>query len=342
MIRKVVYLLIAALLTSGLAAPALSQNVSDEIERERLACLTDDAALLPKLPPLSVDDRRRARLRLQLEFTRPEAAPNVKILRASGEAALQERILRYVESYRLPCLRNNDRRILAIQEFDVAAQRGPMLIVPTTRTLPPCFEHPKVGPHLPDWIFERDSNLRKSVIRLSIRFVGDGSQAPVVTVLASNASPSLLRIVENYVKEHYRMPCRTADDPDVVAEQVFAIDLSTNQSQFGWSRKVVPLGEFLGMVEGLERYDAFFDLNAMDCPFDLWFTLWQPLEKSNRIYDVEMKADEFNADRQLLVQWLKALPLKLGKPAVADQLLGTGFKISVPCGILDLSSSKTS
>lgn len=334
MIRKVVCLLIAALLTSGLAAPALSQSVSDEFERERLACLTDDAALLPKLPPLSADDRRRARLRLQLEFTRPDAAPTVKTLRASGDADFQERVLRYVSSYRLPCLRANDRPILAIQEFDLAAQRGVPIPTPSLAPEDVCLSPVGPPPMRPDLLSEGQGVLPSMALRVQLRFYGDGSNPPEVSVLASNATPRLQRQFINHLKT-YRLACRKTGDPDLIVSQGFQISFSDSRSP--WPREKVPLGDFLGMVDGIENINSYFDLNSMGCPFELDFTLWQPAMKRNEIADPNRKSNPFSMDRVPLRDWLASLPIKIGKPSASEHLLGTGFKISVPCGVLDLS-----
>ncbi len=317
---------------SLLALPCAAQTQDTmRLPSDRLACLVRPTKL-PQAKPQHEYDRRTGFMRVKLRFTQADAPPQVEMLHAMADPAMQSEVQRYLRGYRLPCLSANDPAVEAVQEFDLATQRvdGEVAPLASETFAKQCVVLPPEPLTLKSSTYLRKT---RNVMRASIRFEGDGQQAPTVNFAFSNGDASLENLVRNHISR-YRMPCRTATDPVYESTQSFHF-YRGDVSRSVLKRDEFTMQEYLASVTDNTKLTGHFDLNTMACPFQVNVMLQQPF-LANAITEI----GEPNPNRAPLLQWMAKLPLKfMVDKDQAQDLFGTQIKVSLPCSVLKLDPS---
>lgn len=313
-------------LAGFLCALAAQAQAAPPDERKTLGCLVkggaalqfDAAALQPDAKGLPTY------VRLRLLFEHPDRAPAAEVLASTATEGFREAVLAHVAGYRLPCL--GERPLAAVQEFqlapDLLPQGGPLLVVrgPATSDRQ-CIRKP------PSFYYQAEPRVVERLL-MEMTYSGDGDSPPTVKVVRSTGGDDFIRaMLKN--SEEQRQPCRRASDWPLREEVLVRVSMAgTHPAQFKKQR--VPLAEFLSYMKDADDERVFFDLDTMQCPFALRWTLHEPWGR-NMVREVEGD----NPNRAGLIEWLKNLHSGL-KPDSMQQLLGASLLIDVPCGRLNL------
>jgi hypothetical protein len=159
-------------------------------------------------------------VKVRVEFTAPDAPPNVTILE-SAESELDEAVKKFVSRYRMPCM-HPGTPIHAEQAFmfkPVDERRMAELAACVTK-LP--FARDK--PNYPE-------GTNGGRVRIAAKFTGPDSP-PKVFVLETSGNAKLDEAVVLYVSNNYRAPCMRPEDAPFDAEQDFAF-ISDSPTTFG-------------------------------------------------------------------------------------------------------------
>ncbi|OWQ45203.1 hypothetical protein CDL60_20925 [Roseateles noduli] len=321
-----------ALLSWAIAGSAMAAagatDVSPPSPAQSLSCLQRPEQQ-PKFPALGNYDRTGGFARVKLKFVAPDQAPEVQLLTNSLREDMLDVVTRYVDRYRLPCLQPTDGTVSAVQEFEFSnTQKAPLPLAPDETTprgrLDHCYLRPK---H--DMIFNGLSVGREvNNVVITMTFSGDGEQPPEVKVLHQQAVPRAVDTVVDWARAS-RMPCRKADDPPLVLQQMFRLYPPGLQRQV-LKVEQVNLVDFLAMTENPHAEGVRFDFNTMACPFNVNYTMYGPT-LPNEVTDGEKKPD-----RAIFIDWLSRQNLKYSSAKQARALFGEDLQIRVPCGELNL------
>jgi hypothetical protein len=322
---------LALLVLSG-AASAMSIRPDAQAE-ETLKCL-QRSDKPPKLTDKVQERGANGFMRFKLRFERADAAPVVEKLTTNADDEMVDEVLRYIVSYRLPCMRSGQAPINVVQEFTFDALASPegkplRWTMASADKVPDgateyCLSRP--GSSITFTPGRRDSGIAQVLV--DVLFTGDGQQPPELKVFYSNASEAVERKVLAYMAE-YRMPCRKAGDPPVTFESVFRGVIDDSADVF-FGQRQLPLGHFLSMVRGISKERVRFDFSTMSCPFSVLLGYRQPIRTNNAtsVGPQDLNRTEFMA-------WLGGLHFDV-KPNVSRSLFGQDLVIDVPCGVLDL------
>jgi len=318
------------------ALAAHAQAVPDERPAQLLGCLAKRASP-PRFPQESLGDTRAVStwMRVKLSFERPDAPPRVDVLANTATEAMQDEVLGYLKSYRLPCLTASDGTVVAVQEVQFTrefvtpsdappkVEVSPLLPLPAV-TEAPCIVMPRhqVGYDTQGMTNLTDNLVTKTLVRL--RFAGDGEQPPEVEVLYTNAGTRSVALIQEYARQ-YRAPCRTADTRPYVVEQMFAVT-SRGAKPSSFRYPVVSLEKFLRSVSDGKSLQASFDFDTMACPFRVTWTLRRP-----HLPNVARVKGAVDPNRLEFLRWLASLDLTLDERA-AERLFDESMGIDVPCG----------
>lgn len=324
----------AGLLWAAWIGAAQAITVLPDESGQTIQCLTKAAGPLP----VSEQQMRESRgdhatyLRVKLAFDRPDQAPKVEVLANTVNEVVHDEVLKYLASYRLPCL--GVRTVEAIQEFHfspLGTAEGKPLRAAAMASDPVgnCLIMPKRNPDVPNLGSRYAGTVSK--VFIEARFDGGGQIGPQTKIIYSDAPAALSDEVLAYLAD-YRMPCRRAGDKPFAFRQrfTFAYD-ETKPAHFKTSQ--LSLQQFLGSVQGWRERPAFFDLASMACPFQVEWTAMKPIE-TNEVRELGPS----DPNRAEFLAWLRTMELKLN-PKLTKQLLGETLVIDVPCGKLDLQPS---
>jgi len=318
------------MLIAGLGLPAQALTaLPDEAATNALQCLKRREQP-PKFPPEELARKltKLGFLRVKLSFDRPDRAPKVEIMANTASEQMQNEVLDYLSSYRLPCMKTEQGPVSAVQEFvfdALASPEGkPLRLTEDGTKTASCLVMPRQAPVPPMRSLDRGP----VQVLIEARFAGTGTQAPEVKILFTNASLSVEGMVLDYLAE-YRMPCRSEGDKPYAFEQQFTFNPSGEQP-VTFKDSQMPLGRFLSFMKDIANEQAYFDLTSMACPFRLNWTFMQPI-RPNRVS--ELGARDLN--RTEFTAWLSELKMPLPERQ-SRQLIGSSIVIDVPCGVLDL------
>ncbi|MDC8770368.1 hypothetical protein [Roseateles albus] len=315
------------------AARAITVLPSDE-GGQAIQCLTRAAGPLPVSEQLMRENRgdHATFLRVKLSFDRPDQAPKVEVLANTVNEAVHDEVLKYLASYRLPCL--GSQAVVAIQEFHFSplgtAEGKPLRAAALTSDLVRnCLVMPKRNPDAPNLGPKYAGAIAKIFIQAS--FDGDGQVGPQTKIIYSDAPGALENEILAYLAD-YRMPCRNSGDKPFAFRQRFLFSYDgTKPAHFKTSE--LSLKQFLGSVQGWQERPAFFDFASMACPFQVEWTAMRPVE-SNGVRELGSS----DPNRAEFLAWLRNMELTLN-PKLTKQLLGETLVIDVPCGKIDLQPS---
>jgi hypothetical protein len=272
-------------------------------------------------------------MRVKLEFRQPDQAPVVEILANTAQAAVHDKVLKYLSQYRLPCLGANGDGgpVIATQEFHFDplgdADGKPLRLVGiASDPARACLVMPKWGPEAPKFV---GSGIAKVLIEAS--FTGDGASAPEVKILHSDNRKAERSVLENLAE--YRMPCRKTGDKPFTFRQNFTYAVGEAQAA-KFTEPLMALPRFLGSVRGIKQQSAYFDFSTMGCPFRVQWELRRPVQDN----DARTEGAP-NPNRAEFLAWLQGLELDLSAKQTRA-LLGESVLLDIPCGVLDLRPSE--
>jgi len=302
-----------------------------------------DEQLMSCLVPKSVDVhpigypareeamRTEGSVRVRMEFAGPVDAPKVDILFSSGES-FEKAVRSHVDGYRLPCMPSGHAPVVAVQEFAFDPRGGakvhwsePWETAPTSpgKCQPSGLDSSSL--RYPTW---RSINRPVSVL-VRMRF-DRPDDAPRAEVLNAKDLPSEYfaeEVIEAVRK--LRLSCAPSRRWPVTAIQIYRFRQNTDRVSL---LNDLPLAKFLGSVRDVDDHKVRFDLSSMGCPFDVELRLYQPYAR-NGVGEV----GQTNPNRAAFLTWLSTLSLRIPDETL-NQVLGDTMRISVPCGVLDLTS----
>jgi hypothetical protein len=324
-------LLAAFLVLAGALGAASAQTDSTPLTpAQSLSCLQRPAAAL-EFPQRHRYDRGAGYLRVRLQFERPDAEPKVEVLANTAREDMQDRVFRYLSSYRLPCLQPQDGVVAAVQEFNFTnTDVQPLPLPDTMRRHSFCLVMPRE-----DMRPVKMDGREVQHVALVALFSGDGSQETEVKVLHSTAKPHLEEEAVERLKR-YRMPCRTGTEGIQAMRQNFAF-VPTGYRRYVLARQALPLVEFLGMTQGAQQLKASFDFNTMSCPFNVNYTIYGPA-----LPNEVTAGGKRDPNRVLFLKWLQERQLKFDSDKQANELFGQTLQIQIPCGGLQLDPEPSS
>ena len=324
-------------LALALAPPAAQAQTAlpDETGTAALQCL-QRRATPPAFPAEELRRHRSAHgyLRVQLVFSQADREPVVKVLANTASEAMQDAVMDYLRSYRLPCMNPAFGPVSAVQEFAFDALASPEG-KPLRQTDQGPDGNPKACIVMPRTGLEwSGGRLQRGtvVVRIEARFAGPADQPPAVKVVSSDASGATESAVLDYLAA-YRMPCREAGDKPYAFEQTFMFT-PNGTPRAAFKERQLPLGQFLGFMKNATAEQVFFDFNSMACPFQLDWTIWQP-QSANTVRQIGKP----NPNRAEFTAWLAALQMDLPERR-AKQVFGDRIVIDVPCGALDFREAR--
>jgi hypothetical protein len=316
--------------------PAKAQPLdlqSGALEEQLMSCLTlkaSDAQVIG-YPAREEAMRTEGSVRVRMEFTGPGDAPNVDVLFAST-ASFEEAVRSHVRAYRLPCMPSGHAPVVAVQEFAFDPRGGPKV----HWSEPWETEPMSAGGCQPSGLDSRSvrypswtSTNRPVNVFVRMRFDGPG-EAPRAEILNAKDLPSKYFAEEVTEAVHeIRLSCAPSRRWPVTAIQIYRFTRDTDRVSV---LKDLTLAKFLGAVREVDAHKVRFDLSSMGCPFDVELRLYQPYAR-NSVGEVGQP----NPNRAAFLTWISTLSLGIPDETL-NQVLGDRMRISVPCGVLDLTS----
>ncbi|CAN5160097.1 hypothetical protein BH11PSE10_BH11PSE10_08910 [soil metagenome] len=306
----------------------------DEAATNALQCLKRRERP-PQFPALDLERKLSTQgfLRAKLSFDRPDGAPKVEILANTANERMQDEVLDYLGSYRLPCMKPGQAPIIAVQEFvfdALASPEGkPLRLTDESPKVAACLVMPRQAPVPPRNSLDRG----QTQVMIEARFAGAGAGAPEVKIVFSDASNAVKKMVLDYLAE-YRMPCRVEGDKPFAFQQHFFF-APENESKVAFKESQLPLRRFLPYIKGVAAEQVYFDFGSMACPFQVEWIFMQPVSPNEvrQLGSRDLNRTEFSA-------WLAGIQLAVSEHQ-GRQLLGSSIVIDVPCGVLDLRKKPT-
>ncbi|HEY4081128.1 MAG TPA: hypothetical protein VGM81_10545 [Burkholderiaceae bacterium] len=310
------------------AGAAQAQEATD------LRCMTRPEKL-PKYPQRDQEKGLSATFRVQMNFTRPDRAPEVNFLFLSGSQAMQDEVEAYAAGLRLPCLPPG-RTISIVQDYSfktkiAEAEVGEAVALRNNSSrhseLASCLRTAprRISPMIDQQTGSMIKKKQSGNVLVQVRFMrGDGP--PEVRVLYDSGPHSFTNDVLETLSE-YRIPCMHEGDEPYEFQQQFSLN-DGNQTDHAFND--AGLVSFLKAVKNVDAKHVNFQLDTMACPFKVVWKMYMPA-MPNDVREVGRP----NPNRAAFLNWLEGLSLNLGKETF-EQLLGQSMVITVPCGSIEL------
>jgi hypothetical protein len=328
--------LAAALAVAACTAAGAQTTIVEPGAAQR--CLTRGTLLLgsPEYPEDAYRDKQGAKVLVELTFSRADAAPRIEQWKVENadrhQAAFERSVHRFIDDYRVPCLKAGETAALR-QEFLFVPHDGRPVAMLATRdadesrrqALLRCIRHLKPGtvPSYPmsDLQADRQGNV---VLRASF---ADGQSEPTIEVLDAGGGGWLADSATDFAKS-YRLPCHDG------AGAVSTLQFYHFRIEGGARVRLndMPLLTLLGNFKGIRQANVYFDLNTMGCPFDVRFEPLQPV-LLNAVGEIGTRHPE----RRFFLDWLTRQQLDLPRDQL-NALLGQHAVISVPCTVINLGA----
>ena len=311
------------LMTWAAGAHAADEQASREErwDRKYLDCLTSGSPLPASLEPSAGGGEPRV-LRARLLFTPGQAEPAFEWLWKGDErgAAELEPALR---GYRLPCFQAGDVHpaLVLLQEFWFTPGTGRLeaddVLFSAQDVKASCYDGPDVK-------FETPGRVDKpSKALLNFRFL-PGEEAPEVRIVHSTGIRAFAEAARRYAARYKRCANGQTSEGDW-HEQFFSYPQKA-KSEF----KPIDLPTLLGMTKGAEELRAHFDLNTMNCPFQVKYRLNQPAQRNSA-----QAVGKHDANRSAFLRWPDQLQLDLSEDR-ESALFGESLTVDVPCLLINL------
>lgn len=314
----------AALLALCASLPAASwaQSLEDQTVHQRFACLQREKALEP-LPEKTVDNRNNGLLRFKLRFEHAEKAPKIELLFGNADSDMERIARRYLSGYRVPCLHQGDHPIEVVQEFSFSRWGSEPAVALRDQLTRLKFDLPKSVPELKGY------ELGKALVEYS--FV-DGQEEPELRYVFSSVGRDAKRVIERYAKQVRLRDSDGQPRPIKVMQPWAFVDPRSRGTRYKLNKEDFGLLEFLRLTKNLNENLVDLDLDSMACPFAVRLNLRQPYE-ANAVREI----DSLDPNRAYLLRWLSKLQLRFKDEEEQKDLFGSDFRISIPCGRLDLT-----
>jgi len=295
------------------------------------ACLARAPGKTDKLeyPQEKLERKEGGKVPVVLVFRAPDKAPEVTVNELNSNRELIDLVRDYVAGFRLPCMSKGDAPVTLRQDYVFTPNDGRKVVhtTPTDDADPAREEqlrcmvniHENTKPFYPEQALQEQAH-GKYYVKASF---DAADKPPTVTWLASGGNRHLERAVEHFLQD-LRLPCYSGGPIE--------FRVLYHYETYGGEIKVLKdlsLRTFLGAVKEAPG-PVFFDLNSMECPFDLRVRYYRPYSE-NVVSELEKSVPE----RKPLMDWLSTLTLNLGG-ADTNELLGDEFTLTVPCGKVDL------
>lgn len=316
-------------------AAALAHAQSFEFEpgaTSPFSCLSPAVADMPKpvYPPRELEMRADGFVRLRLEFTHPDRPPKVTSIFRTSEH-FEDAVLDRVRTYRLPCLDAAAAPVVAFQEFSFDPRDGRPVLwsppAPVGATKRRCEAHgldtsnvryPSLLPR-----GAKDTNV------LARATYGAPNEPPKIEILNKVRHRAFEFELISYL-EKTSVDCAGQDVKwPISALQVFKFHMEGNEQV---ALQDMGLKAFVAAISGVDKHQVRFDLSSMSCPFDVQFRLYQPFAP-NSVGEVGAS----DPNRTAFLAWLRTVSLRIPDETL-NQVVGDTMRISVPCGVLDLTS----
>ncbi|WP_425256599.1 hypothetical protein ACPOLB_13930 [Rubrivivax sp. RP6-9] len=320
-----VLLLAVGLLAGG---AAVAQQV--ELEPSPAAqCLTasDPALALPDYPFVQYKSGERGRVKLALEFSAADAAPQITVLEHEGGEAFVDSVRVHARSLRVPCLPAGGtvrlERDYVFEPDRQQAYAGPGQDVADVqrRELLGCMRHVSGSLQLKYPYWARRAQVQGRVL-VQLRF-DDGASPPAVLQVSSRPGARRLAAEIEQWMAGVRLPCH-AGGP-IHSTLVYAFHFEGEAYGF----KPMTLLQFMGNVKGARQQRVQFDTTHMGCPFDIRLLYAQPFQR-NRVGSV----GGYDPARHALLEWLRNAELDVPSNML-DAVFGDTADITVPCLKID-------
>ena len=268
-------------------------------------------------------------VRVRMEFFDRSKGPLVETL-SSPSREHSDAVERFVEYYRLPCFKSGGQRAFAIQEFVFRPNDGTRVTWFAPAAVGPAKDECKVVGAEDAMLYPpkaiRDYKQGRVLARAT--FEGPGL-APEVIILHGGGHRALDEAVSEAMGQ-LRVECGPSGGRwprQVVRLYMFVIEGGARATF-----KDVDLKTFVASIDKLDSHKVRFDLSSMGCPFEVALALNQPFA-ANEVGEIGRP----DPNREAFLVWLRSVALRL-PPKAMDELLGSTMHISVPCGLLDLTS----
>jgi hypothetical protein len=304
-------------------------------------CLTRGELLLgtPAYPQAALEAKASGRVRLELEFTASDAAPELLRLdvdrfdRREHADQFERSVREFVKAYRVPCLSDGEKSKLT-QEFVFVPhdRRGVTMMASSDQSLGRgeklrgCLRHqdPKAQPAYPaaDLRFERQGT---AIVRLEF---AAADTPPIVTVLDDGSGTQFAEVSREHALG-YRMPCHDGAGPAGLL-QLYRFKIEGGRRV---TLKDVSFPSLVAAFRGIRTANVYFDFNTMGCPFEVLFRPMQPHAPN----DVGV-VGAVNEERRFFLDWISRQQLDLPAKQV-NALIGQEARVSVPCMVLNLGAT---
>ena len=305
----------------------------ETVDVSRFECLTrvEGAPASIDYPERELLGDRGGTVRVRMEFFDRSKGPLVEVLN-SPSRAFSEAVQTYVDDYRLPCFRKSEQRAFAIQEF---------IFHPRDARRVTWVAAVSVGQAQDDCKAVGVENTRLE--RYPAKALREGKQGRVLA-LATFEGPGVPAQVTILHGGGHR------EFDQAVVQALSQVRLQCSSSSGAWPRRAtqlytfqiadgaraalkdVDLKTFVGAIDQLASHRVRFDLSSMNCPFEVQLALNQPFA-ANAVGELGTP----DPNRLAFLTWLRSVALRL-PPKALDEVLGSSMRISVPCGLLDLTS----
>jgi|GEM_PF-3555663 len=296
---------------------------------QSVACLTSarpeqTEPAVPAEPAPAAD----ALIRTRMTFSAASEKPVLRVLVSSGIGAQLLAVRDHLLNYRLPCLKPGTR-FVAVQDFQFVTVPGGV------KVLPGKFTAVATEANLPEecreefdqswqWRAVDAPGPAKALVRLSFT---SPNAAPEASILFDTGPTMWTDLVLGNIAQ-IRLPCVTDLGGTYVGIQLFAanpFELWSNPDRAG----LTP-AQLVNLMKHPKGDVVKFDLNTMDCPFEVDFEVFQP-----HLDNVVREVGEPNPQREAFLQWLRGVALNISDRDLR-RVLAVPNKVTVPCAVLDL------
>lgn len=322
--------LLAGLVAAVGAAGAAAQVKVELARSAALECLQPAGAdrSAPEYPFDEWKAQEPGRLKVQLEFTAPDGAPDVTTLEREGSVRFDRAVRDHVRAWRVPCLepgqtvrlvkeyvfKKDDRQVGSPPAIDAADA--------LRREAARCLTHVS-GNKAPEYPLLSLKSNEFGRVHAVMRF-RSAADPPEVKTYARRAVGRLDEHIQRWA-QGYRLPCLSGEAVALSATFVFVI---ADTGRFGL--KPVTLQQVLPSVKGIAQRTLALDTTTMSCPFDVRFTYLRPM-----LRNLAGALGDWRPGREPLLDFLRDIELDLPDRSL-DAAYADETTITVPCLKIDL------
>lgn len=305
-----------------LALTAAAVGWAQDKRPDPWACVAPVPTIVPS-PPHLVDDRA-AFVRVAMRIDDVAAEPRIEVLARSATDAQLEAALAQLRTYRLKCRSGNAWLSMVYEQFLAPGFAGASAfrwIAPDDGRPAACKKVTGMEPPAVDW--RHVTGVSKYELELS--FDGPAGTPPKARILASlNPNEQIERDLFDQVAR-YRSPCDFTPEAPMVVSQPILIE---GPRQFRLRRDEISLTELASWLEPASVTGIGFDLDSMNCPFDVSMQLAAPPEWRHSVGS----SGKPTIQRSALLRWLSEVRLTAVNDRARADLVGQRIRVRVPCG----------